>query len=368
MQRLSVTDDLRVQKLESLTTPSQLIEQIQPVKGLKTVTERRNEVERVLLGRDHRLMVVVGPCSIHDVHAGYTYARKLAEMSRRYENDILVVMRCYFEKPRTTVGWKGLINDPYLDGSFAINEGLRRARRFLCDVNDLGLGIGAEFLDPISPQFLTDLVSWGAIGARTSESQVHREMASGLSMPVGFKNGTQGDIQIAIDGVRAALHPHHFLGVSKEGRAAIVSTQGNPLAHVILRGGKSGPNYAAPSVQHASKTMQDAGLRPRLVVDCSHANSNKDPYNQPRVADAVAEQLRCGEEAIRGVMIESFLVAGRQNHSPGRVLTFGQSITDGCVDLAQTQEILEQLARATRERKLRAPKSSKNAPGMLASS
>lgn len=366
MKRPGSTDDLRVKKLQALVTPEHLARELRPATGHEQVAQRRRDVERVLLGRDHRVLAIVGPCSIHDVHAGYTYARKLADLATRFEDDVLVVMRSYFEKPRTTIGWKGLINDPHLDGSFAINDGLAKARRFLCDVTDLGLGIATEFLDPISPQYLTDLVSWGAIGARTSESQVHRELASGLSMPVGFKNGTQGNMDIAVDAVRAALHPHHFLGVNKQGHAAIVATQGNPLAHIILRGGHNGPNYDAASVKKATTAMQAAGLLPRIVVDASHANSNKDPFEQPKVAKVIAQQISDGNAAIRGVMVESFLVAGRQNHVPGRVLTFGQSITDGCVDLALTEEILIDLARAAKERKAKRRMNPQKAPGMLA--
>jgi 3-deoxy-7-phosphoheptulonate synthase len=300
---------------------------------------------------DPRPVVIVGPCSIHDPKAAYEYATRLAELNRDVRDRLLIVMRVYFEKPRTTVGWKGLINDPHLDGSFVINEGLRRARRVLLDLAELGLPAGCEFLDPISPQFTSDLVSWGAIGARTTESQVHRELASGLSMPVGFKNGTDGGVQIAIDAVRAATHPHQFLGVTEQGLCAIVATRGNPDCHIILRGGASGPNYDANSVQKTAAALIDAGLAPRLMVDTSHGNSDKDYRRQPVAAHDLAEQVAHGENAIFGVMMESFLVDGRQDLKNPAALRYGQSVTDACMGWEMTLPVLADLARAVRARR-----------------
>ena len=295
--------------------------------------------------------MIVGPCSIHDPAAGLEYGRRLRALADEHARDLCIVMRVYFEKPRTTVGWKGLINDPHLDGSFAINEGLRRARRVLLDLAELGLPAGCEFLDPISPQFTSDLVSWGAIGARTTESQVHRELASGLSMPVGFKNGTDGGVQIAIDAVRAAAHPHQFLGVTEQGLCAIVATRGNPDCHVILRGGASGPNYDAVSVQKTAAGLVDAGLAPRLMVDTSHGNSDKDYRRQPVAAHDLAEQVAHGENAIFGVMMESFLVDGRQDLKNPAALRYGQSITDACMGWEMTVPVLADLARAVHARR-----------------
>src|SRR6266581_719893 len=287
------TRDLHVESIRPLLPPAILLEEL-PLseKGSLVVGRTRKEVTRVLRGEDDRLLVIVGPCSIHDPVAGLDYARRLKKLADELRRDLRLVMRVYFEKPRTTVGWKGLINDPHLDGSFAINEGLRLARRLLLDLVELGLPSGCEFLDPITPQFTSDLVSWGAIGARTTESQVHRELASGLSMPVGFKNGTDGGVQIAIDAVRAAIHPHQFLGVTEQGLCAIVATRGNPDCHVILRGGASGPNYDAVSVQKTAAALVDAGLPPRLMVDTSHGNSDKDYRRQPVAAPVLAELAR----------------------------------------------------------------------------
>jgi 3-deoxy-7-phosphoheptulonate synthase len=292
--------------------------------------------------------VVVGPCSIHDPIAGLDYARRLAALSRSLSDDLLVIMRVYFEKPRTIVGWKGLINDPHLDGTFAINDGLRIARRFLLSVNELGLPAGTEFLDPITPQFFADLVSWGAIGARTSESQVHRELASGLSMPVGFKNGTDGTVSIAIDAVRSAAHPHQFLSVTKQGVAAIVATAGNPDCHVILRGGTSGPNYSAGHVHEVSGQLAEAGVISRLMIDCSHANSGKDHQRQPAVLRDVAAQIASGAPSVFGVMLESFLAGGRQAMQAPAALTYGQSVTDACMDWETTAQLLGELALSVR--------------------
>jgi 3-deoxy-7-phosphoheptulonate synthase len=348
------TDDLRIQSLRPLLPPAILMEEIpldEP--GTAFVAEARSTVAGVLHGQDDRLLVVVGPCSIHDPHAALDYARRLRAQADALREDLLVVMRVYFEKPRSTVGWKGLINDPHLDGSFAINEGLRLARRLLVDLIALGVPAGTEFLDPITPQFLADLVSWGAIGARTSESQVHRELASGLSMPVGFKNATDGNLQVAIDAVRSSMHPHHFLSVTKQGLAAIVATMGNRDCHVILRGGARGPNYAAAEVESATASLTGVGLVPRLMIDCSHANSGKDHVRQAEVAREVARQVREGSTGIFGVMMESFLVDGRQDHEGRGELVYGQSITDACMAWERTEPLLKELAEASRRRRQR---------------
>ena len=316
----------------------------------ETVTSARREIDDVISGRDQRLLVIAGPCSIHDSKAALEYASRLKREADRLADDLLVIMRVYFEKPRTTVGWKGLINDPNLDGSFNINKGLRLARGLLLDLANMGLAAGSEFLDTITPQFTADLVSWGAIGARTTESQVHRELASGLSMPVGFKNGTGGSIQIAIDGVRAARHPHHFLGVTKQGIAAIISTSGNESCHVILRGSVKGPNYHRTIVDETAQTLRCANLPHRVLVDCSHGNSQKDYRRQPEVARDVCAQVAEGSGNICGVMMESHLVAGRQDIEPDTPLTYGQSVTDACIDWDATVPALQDLARASRRR------------------
>src|SRR5213593_1889709 len=346
------TRDLHVESIRPLLPPAILLEEL-PLdeRGSLVVGRAREEVIRVLSGEDDRLLVVVGPCSIHDPVAGLDYAHRLKRVADELGRDLRVVMRVYFEKPRTTVGWKGLLNDPHLDGSFAINEGLRLARRLLLDLVELGLPSGSEFLDPITPQFTSDLVTWGAIGARTTESQVHRELASGLSMPVGFKNGTDGGVQIAIDAVRAAAHPHQFLGVTEQGLCAIVATRGNPDCHVILRGGASGPNYDAVSVQKTAAGLVDAGLAPRLMVDTSHGNSDKDYRRQPVAAHDLAEQVAHGENAIFGVMMESFLVDGRQDLKNPAALRYGQSITDACMGWEMTVPVLADLARAVHARR-----------------
>jgi 3-deoxy-7-phosphoheptulonate synthase len=320
-----------------------------PEEGAATIARAREQIAAIVRGEDERLLVVAGPCSIHDPAAGLEYARRLAKVAAEFRGELLVSMRVYFEKPRTTVGWKGLINDPYLDGSFAINDGLRLARRFLLDVTELGLPAGTEFLDPITPQFIADLVSWGAIGARTSESQVHRELASGLSMPVGFKNGTDGTVQIAIDAIRSSAHPHHFLSVTKQGLAAIVGTRGNHDCHVILRGGSAGTNYDARSVAAVAAQLDAAGLAPRVMVDCSHANSSKQHARQVEVARELAQQVRAGSRALLGVMLESFLVEGRQDVSGE--LVYGKSITDACLGWEQTQPLFGELANAVRGRR-----------------
>jgi 3-deoxy-7-phosphoheptulonate synthase len=346
------TDDLRIREVKTLMAPAILLDELPITEPVSTLVARsRREVGDVLAGRDDRLLVVVGPCSIHDPDAGLEYARRLAGLGHEVSDDLCVVMRVYFEKPRTIVGWKGLINDPHLDGSFAINEGLRLARRFLLSVNALGLPAGTEFLDPITPQFLADLVSWGAIGARTSESQVHRELASGLSMPVGFKNGTDGSVQVAIEAVLSAAHPHQFLSVTKQGVAAIIATDGNPECHLILRGGKTGPNYSEAHVLSAVEELAASGVNTRVMVDCSHANSHKDHARQPAVVHEVVRQIASGNRTIFGVMLESFLVAGRQNVGNGTSLVYGQSITDGCMDWDTTVPLVRELAAAVRSRR-----------------
>jgi 3-deoxy-7-phosphoheptulonate synthase len=349
-----LTDDVRIDTLKPLLPPAILMEEIPlPEAASRSVAESRSEVANIIDAKDDRLVVVVGPCSIHDPEAGLEYARRLKPVQERLAKDLKIVMRTYFEKPRTTVGWKGLINDPKLDGSFAINQGLRVARTFLRDVVELGLPTALEFLDPITPQFMADLVTWGAIGARTTESQVHRELASGLSMPVGFKNGTGGTVQIAADAVRSAAEPHHFLSVTKQGLAAIVATKGNPHCHVILRGGSNGPNYGAEAVASAVALLQKNKLPGKLMIDTSHANSGKDPAKQPEVAAAIASQIAGGSRTIFGVMIESFLVAGRQEIGERASMTFGQSVTDGCLSWDGTVPVLEGLAEAVRTRRAR---------------
>jgi 3-deoxy-7-phosphoheptulonate synthase len=346
------TDDLRIEQLRPLIPPAILMEEL-PIgeKSSETVARGREQAHAILHGDDDRLIVVVGPCSVHDPEAALDYAGRLRAAADRHARDLLLVMRVYFEKPRTIVGWKGLINDPHLDETFAINEGLHKARRFLLDVADLELPAGTEFLDPISPQFIADLVSWGAIGARTSESQVHRELASGLSMPVGFKNGTDGSIQVALDAIRSASYPHQFLSVTKQGVAAIVETRGNPDCHLILRGGASGPNYDSAALATVAAALTRAGLPVRLIVDCSHANSGKNPVTQGDVGRAVAAQVAGGDRGIAGVMLESFLVEGRQDVRPGAKLVYGQSITDACMSWERSIEVLDALAEATRARR-----------------
>jgi 3-deoxy-7-phosphoheptulonate synthase len=310
----------------------------------------RNAIHAILNATDDRLLVIVGPCSIHDPIAAVDYAERLAALREQLADRLEIVMRVYFEKPRTTVGWKGLINDPDLDNSFNINKGLRLARNLLAALNNLGLPAGTEFLDLTTPQYIADLVAWAAIGARTTESQIHRELASGLSCPVGFKNGTDGDVRIAADAVRSASHPHHFMAVTKGGRSAIAATSGNEDCHIILRGGKA-PNYDADSVELAAAELSRAGLTPRIMIDASHANSGKRPENQPKVVADVARQISAGDARIMGVMIESNLVAGRQDVLPGAPLTYGQSITDGCIDWSTTVQALNVLAGAVAARR-----------------
>ena len=344
------TDELRTQKLEALITPRELALTTPLSHELgQHILQARQEIEAILGGADPRLLVIIGPCSLHDPLAALAYAKQLAPLRTKYADSLCIVMRAYFEKPRTIVGWKGLINDPYLDGSYNVNAGLKLARQLLHDINALGLPTATEFLDMVTGQYIADLISWGAIGARTTESQVHREMASALSCPVGFKNGTDGNIRIAIDAVRAAAHSHIFNSPDKDGKMTIYRTSGNPFGHVILRGGRR-PNYDTASVDAACADLAKAGLPERLVVDFSHGNSQKDYNRQMDVADDVCDQLRRGRTGIAGVMIESFLVEGRQDVIDGQAPLFGQSITDACIGWEQTQSILSQLHSAAGER------------------
>jgi 3-deoxy-7-phosphoheptulonate synthase len=346
------TRDLRVASLRPLLSPALLLDDL-PLdgRGAEVVSRTRAEVVDILNGQDDRVIAVVGPCSVHDCQAALEYAQRLAELERQLRNEVRIVMRVYFEKPRTTVGWKGLINDPNLDGSFAVNQGLRLARQLLLDIIQMGLPAGCEFLDPITPQFFADAVTWGAIGARTTESQVHRQLASGLSMPVGFKNGTSGDVQIAIDAIRAAAQPHSFFGVTEQGLAGIVATRGNADCHVILRGGHDGPNYDLESVHRVLALLRTHGLRERLVIDASHGNSSRDYRRQTQVIGAIAEQIAAGERGVVGAMLESFLVEGRQDLNDPSALVYGQSVTDACINWESTASALEELARAVRTRR-----------------
>ena len=351
---LKSTDDLRIKEISELRTPAEVMHEFPRTDtATRTVLASRHALHNILHGNDDRLSVVVGPCSIHDPVAALDYARRLLPLRERLADRLEIVMRVYFEKPRTTVGWKGLINDPDLDGSFRIDNGLRIARSLLREIGDLGMPAGCEFLDMTTPQYFADLVAWGAIGARTTESQVHRELASGLSCPVGFKNGTDGNVRIALDAVKSASQPHHFLAVTKDGRSAIASTTGNDDCHIILRGGKS-TNYDAASVEAACVEALKAGIRPAVMIDASHANSSKKPENQPLVLADVGAQLAAGDRRIIGVMIESNIVAGRQELEPGKPLTYGQSITDGCIGWDTTVEALENLADAVAVRRVRA--------------
>ena len=345
------TDDVRIREIKPLISPLDLLSGIkESAVSTQNILATRAAIHRILHGADDRLLVIVGPCSIHDTNAGLEYAGRLLDMRNQLSEDLLIVMRVYFEKPRTTVGWKGLINDPNLDGSYDINKGLQTARQFLLDVNELGMPAGMEFLDTITPQYTADLVSWGAIGARTTESQVHRELASGLSCPVGFKNGTDGNVRVAIDAIKTAESPHHFLSFTKEGKAAIFSTNGNDDCHVILRGGKA-PNYDATSVQAACESLAATGLSTKLMIDCSHANSSKDYNKQKNVARDIAGQVAAGDARIMGVMLESHLNAGRQDHTPGCELEYGKSITDACLGWDDSVQVLEMLAQSVRKRR-----------------
>lgn len=345
------TDDLRIKNITEVKSPA-AIHALYPIseKAAQTTANSRTAIHNILHGNDDRLLVVVGPCSVHDPRAAIEYAEKLLPVRERLSPDLEIVMRVYFEKPRTTVGWKGLINDPHLNETFDINEGLKRGRKLLLDINEMGLPAGTEFLDLISPQYIADLISWGAIGARTTESQGHRELASGLSCPVGFKNGTDGTMRIAIDAMRAAERPHVFMSLTKNGHSAIFNTSGNEDTHIILRGGKR-PNYDQESVAEASGSMQSSGLRPNLMIDFSHANSHKQHEKQIDVGRDVAGQISRGNKAIIGAMIESHLVAGRQDLIAGEELTYGQSITDACINWQDSEPLLETLAEAVRERR-----------------
>ena len=344
------TDDVRISEIKELLPPVAVLEKFPATEAaVSTVFDSRQAIHQILTGEDQRLLVVIGPCSIHDPVAAVEYGKRLKALREQYKDQLEIVMRVYFEKPRTTVGWKGLINDPHLDNSFKINDGLRIGRKLLLELNDLGMPTASEFLDMITPQYVADLMSWGAIGARTTESQVHRELASGLSCPVGFKNGTDGTIKVAIDAIGAASAPHHFLSVTKYGHSAIVSTAGNPDCHIILRGGRE-PNYSAAHVDEVVKGLEKAGLPQKVMIDFSHANSSKQFKNQMRVAEDVAGQIRAGSKAVFGVMVESHLVEGRQDLVDGCQLTFGQSITDACIGWDDTETLLRTLAEAVAER------------------
>ena len=346
------TDDLRIAGIHELSPPAHLIREFPCTTHVsETVSQSRHSIHRILHGQDDRILVIIGPCSIHDPKAALEYAQRLVIERQRYLADLEIVMRVYFEKPRTTVGWKGLINDPDLDNSFNINKGLRLSRELLLNINELGLPAATEFLDMISPQYTADFIAWGAIGARTTESQVHRELASGLSCPVGFKNGTDGNIKIAVDAIKSAQHPHSFLSVTKGGHSAIVTTRGNEDCHVILRGGKT-PNYDASSVQAAAEEIAKAGLAQRLMIDCSHANSSKKHENQLLVAAEVAQQIAKGDSRLMGVMVESHLLAGRQDLVPGKPLVYGQSLTDACINWEDSLTVIETLAQGVRQRRL----------------
>ncbi len=353
-RQLDQVRDRRIEQVVPLVTPALMLHDLplSPERG-EVVVRGRSEIASILDRTDDRLLVVVGPCSVHDVDAAREYARLLAGRSAELREDLCVAMRVYFEKPRTTTGWKGMINDPHLDGSGDVNGGLRMARQLLLEVLGLGLPVGCEFLDPITPQYISDAVAWGAIGARTTESQIHRQLGSGLSMPVGFKNRTDGNVQVAVDAVRAAAAPHAFAGVDLGGHPAILHTTGNRDCHIILRGGRRAPNYGAEDVADALAKLRTAGLPERLVVDASHDNSRKDHERQPAAAADVAAQVAGGNGAIVGLMLESFLVAGRQDHDRGAPLRYGQSITDACMDWETTYEVLEQLAEAVQARRER---------------
>ncbi|EIV1852636.1 3-deoxy-7-phosphoheptulonate synthase AroG [Vibrio vulnificus] len=345
------TDDVRINNVKELLPPVAVLEKYPATETASSTTfQSRNDIHNILSGKDDRLLVIVGPCSIHDPVAAVEYGKRLKTLRDELKGDLEIVMRVYFEKPRTTVGWKGLINDPYLNDTYKLNDGLRMGRKLLLDLTDMGLPTASEFLDMITPQYVADLISWGAIGARTTESQVHRELASGLSCPVGFKNGTDGNIKIASDAIRSASASHHFLSVTKYGHSAIVETAGNPDCHIILRGGKE-PNYSAAHVSAVKEELATSGLPQKVMIDFSHANSSKQYKRQMLVADDVSEQLAAGEEAIFGVMIESHLVEGRQDLVEGKAATYGQSITDACIGWEDTETVLRQLANAVAVRR-----------------
>ena len=347
------TDDIRIDEIRQLLPPSLLLSELPILESsAQLINSTRSDIDNVLNGLSDKLLVVVGPCSIHDQKAAIEYADHVRKWISKYSNDLLIVMRVYFEKPRTTVGWKGLINDPSLDNSFDINNGLKIARSLLSEINEMGVPAGTEFLDAISPQYYADLISWGAIGARTTESQIHRELASGLSMPIGFKNGTGGSIKIAVDGIKAASQPHHFLSVTKQGVSGIVKTRGNKSCHIILRGSSNGPNCDSDSINETSKLLKDNGLPGQLMVDCSHGNSLKDYKRQVSVAENLSEQISNGSKDIASVMIESNLVEGNQKISSNLSdLVYGQSVTDSCVGLEDTEKILSMFADAVQKRR-----------------
>ena len=352
MSASHLTDDLRITSLREVSSPLEVHSEY-PITDIaaETIFETRQAAHRILHGEDDRLLVIVGPCSIHDTKAALEYADLIKSAREQYSDDLLIIMRVYFEKPRTTVGWKGLINDPHLDNSFDINTGIRKARKLLLDINNKGVPAGTEFLDLISPQYVADLVSWGAIGARTTESQGHRELASGLSCPVGFKNSTNGGFSIAIDAIGAASHPHHFLSLTKEGKSAIFQTSGNEDCHIILRGGNDAPNYDAASVAHAVEKLEGANIDSGVMIDFSHANSLKQHKRQIDVGNDVSAQISAGNSSIKGVMIESHLNEGRQNNEPNTPLKYGVSITDACVSWTDTEPMLDTLAKAVQQRR-----------------
>lgn len=346
------TEDLRIKSLRPLVSPSLLYEEYPATKFIiDVVTQARLQAARIIHGEDDRLLVIIGPCSIHDPKGALDYASKLKDAAESFKDDLHIIMRVYFEKPRTRIGWKGLINDPYLDNSFDVHQGLRIARKLLLEINELGVPAGTEFLDTIIPQYQSDLISWGAIGARTTESQIHRELASGLSMPIGFKNATNGNVQVAVDAVSAAHHPHHFLGATKHGLAAIVGTTGNDDSHIILRGSNTGPNYEAEYVQEAAKALNDAKMARRIMIDCSHGNSNKDFTRQPIVAASICQQIIAGSNELCGVMVESNLVEGKQTLTDKNKLVYGQSVTDACIGWDDSVKLLSQLAQAVQKRR-----------------
>ncbi len=346
------TENLRIQSIRPVSTPAQVQDELPLTEGAtRTVLETRREIQEILHGRDPRLLVIVGPCSIHDPAAALDYAGRLQPLRAQLQSDLLIVMRVYFEKPRTTVGWKGLINDPGLDDSFDINRGLRVGRKLLLDLNEKGVPAGVEFLDILTPQYLADLVSWGAIGARTTESQLHRELASALSCPVGFKNGTDGSVKVAVDAVLSARHPHQFLSLAKDGQVGIFATRGNDDCHVILRGGNQGTNFDAAHVESACNALGKAGLRPQVMIDFSHANSQKQHRKQIEVGHSVAAQISQGESRISGVMIESHLVEGRQDIGAREKMTYGQSVTDACIGWDDSAAVLGELAMAVARRR-----------------
>jgi 3-deoxy-7-phosphoheptulonate synthase len=352
VSNLPKTDNVRIVSVQRIPAPGELVNGIAITpKAAETTYSTRQAIQNILHGKDDRVVVICGPCSIHDVDAAIEYATRLKPLIDEYHEELVLIMRVYFEKPRTTIGWKGLINDPHLDNSFKINEGLEKARQLLLDLNDMGVPAGTEYLDMLSPQYYSDLISWGAVGARTTESQGHRELASGLSCPVGFKNGTDGNVQIAVDAIRASSQPHHFLSRTKDDHSAIYETSGNDSCHLILRGGSNGPNYYRENIDSVCLQLESAGVRPQLMVDLSHANSLKKADRQVLVGEDISRQITDGESRIMGMMIESHLVAGRQDHVPGKPLVYGQSITDACVDFSQTETILSTLVEAIRARR-----------------